>query len=296
MDRIAAINVFVHAAQVRSFVDVGRILGVSALAVGKSVVRLEQQLGVRLFYRSTRSVTLTPEGMLFLERGKRILDEFEQASAKVRQNATASRGLLRISLPMVDDLFGGLVASFRGRNADVQLDVEVTNRPVDVIDEGFDLVIRTGRLSDTRLMTRQLPQFRMIVVASPTYLIEHGEPVMPNDLVKHSLIRVRMPQTGRLQQWVFDPASEVLDEVRPVVVCNDLAMTLSLTRAGHGLAYVPGFAVAKEIANGTLVNLMKGHVAGEEAFQALWPSGRLVTPKVRAFVNFAAGHLKTVLQ
>lgn len=296
MDKIAAINVFVHVAQTRSFVDTGRILGVSASAVGKSVVRLEEQLGVRLFHRSTRSVTLTPEGMLFLERGKRILDELEQASAEVRQNAVSSRGLLRVSLPMVGGIFAPLVSSFREHNPDVELDLEFTNRPVDVIDEGFDLVIRTGQLSDTRLMTRHLVSFRMLVVASPAYLGEHGEPAEPCDLVDHRLIRMRMPQSGRFQRWVFNSGSDAMEAVRPVVVCNDLATILCLTRAAHGIAYVPQFAVAEHIASGALLSLMNGHVTGEEAFQALWPSGRLVTPKVRAFVEFAGAHLKAALQ
>lgn len=296
MDRIAAINVFAHVAQTRSFVDAGRLLGVSASAVGKSVVRLEQQLGVRLFHRSTRSVTLTPEGMIFLERGKRILDDFEQATVEVRQNATSSRGLLRLSLPMVGEVFASLVSSFRQQNPDVELEVDVTNRPVDVIDEGFDLVIRTGQLSDTRLMTRHLASFRMLVVASPAYLGEHGKPHEPSDLIDHRLIRMRMPQTGRFQRWIFNSASDAVDEVRPIVVCNDLTTTLCLTRAAHGIAYVPQFAVAEHLADGTLVCLMNGHVAGEEAFQALWPSGRLVTPKVRAFVDFASVHLKTAVQ
>lgn len=296
MDRLAAINVFVQVAQTRSLVDAGRTLGISASAVGKSVVRLEQQLGVRLFHRSTRSVALTPEGMLFLERAKRILEEFEQASAEVRQNATSSRGLLRVSLPTVGDMFAPLVSAFRAQNPDVELDLEFTNRPVDLIEEGFDLVIRTGQLADTRLMTRHLASFGMCVVAAPAYLREHGEPAEPRDLADHRLIRMRMPQTGRFQPWIFDTASNLVDAVRPIIVCNDLATILSLSRAGHGIAYVPDFSVARHSADETLVCLLKERVAGQEAFQALWPSGRLVTPKVRAFVDFARAHLNTALQ
>jgi DNA-binding transcriptional LysR family regulator len=296
MDRLAAINVFVQVAQTRSFADAGRILGVSASAVGKSVVRLEQQLGVRLFHRSTRSVTLTPEGMLFLERAKRIVEDFEQASVEVRQNAVSPRGLLRVSLPMVGAVFAPLVSAFQQRHPEVELDLELTNRPVDVINEGFDLVIRTGQLADTRLMTKHLVSFRMLVVAAPAYLREHGEPAEPRDLADHRLIRMRMPQTGRFQPWIFDAASDVVDGVRPIIVCNDLATILSLSSAGHGIAYVPDFSAAADVANGALASLMKERVAGEEAFQALWPSGRLVTPKVRAFVDFAGMHLKAALQ
>jgi DNA-binding transcriptional LysR family regulator len=295
VDRIAAINVFVRAAQTRSFVDAGRILGVSASAVGKSVVRLEQHLGARLFHRNTRNITLTPEGMLFLKRGRRILEEFEQAGLEVRQDATAPRGLLRISLPSVDVIFGDLVASFHARRPDVQLDVEVTNRPVDVIGEGFDVVIRTGQLLDTALMTRQLARFRMLIVASPTYLSVNGTPASSDDLIRHRLLMMRMPQTGRLQPWGFDTPGDMPDGIGPAVVCNDLAMILALAAAGHGIAYVPRFAVGRHIADGMLIELLEGHVAGEEAFQALWPSGRLVSPNIREFIDFAASHLRSVV-
>jgi hypothetical protein len=104
-----------------------------------------------------------------------------------------------------------------------------------------------------------------------------------------------MPQTGRLQPWGFDTPGDMPDGIGPAVVCNDLAMILALAAAGHGIAYVPRFAVGRHIADGMLIELLEGHVAGEEAFQALWPSGRLVSPNIREFIDFAASHLRSVV-
>lgn len=296
MNLVTAINVFLHVAQARSFVDAGRMLGISASAVGKGVARLEEHLGVRLFHRSTRSLTLTPEGMLFFERGKRVIDELEQATLEMKRNAEAPHGLLRISLPIVGDLFAPLVAAFCRRNPGVDVDMVLSNRPVNLIDEGFDLAIRTGGIADSGLMTRRLATFRMQLVASQEYIREHGEPLTPRDLQNHKCIRMRMPQTGRLQRWVFDDDYAEVDNARPSITCNDLATTVRMTSAAAGIAYVPQFAVTEQIANGSLVALMTAHVKGEDAFRALWPAGRLITPKVRAFIDFAASALNAAMR
>lgn len=167
---------------------------------------------------------------------------------------------------------------------------------MDVIDEGFDVVIRTGQLSDTCLKMRHLASFRMLAVPSPAYLRDHGEPAAPYELLAPRLIRMRMPQTGRLQRWGLGIAGNAMDENRPAIICNDLATIVTLTRAARGIAHVPLFAISEHIANGTLVRVMGEHGTGKEAFEALCPSGRLVTPKVRAFVKFADVHLKAAVQ
>jgi DNA-binding transcriptional LysR family regulator len=155
MDSVA-LTVFVQVAETRSFVVAGRTLGISASGIGKSVGRLEQSLGVRLFHRSTRSVTLTAEGEMLLGRARRILTEFDAAQTELSQLSAVPKGRLRIGLPMIGEPFLPALAEFQRRYSEVELDLEFDNRKVDVIEEGYDAVIRTGDIEDSRLTTRLL--------------------------------------------------------------------------------------------------------------------------------------------
>ncbi len=294
MDQIAAINVFVQVAQARSFVVASRSFGISASAVGKTIARLEDQFGVRLLHRSTRSVTLTSEGLLFLERARRILAEFEMAEAELSQNASEPRGLLRVSLPMVGDLFQSVLAAFKKRYPAIDLDVDLTNRQVDLIEEGIDVSVRSGHVQDTRLMTRQLGTFRMALVASPTYLSERGVPEVPDDLHNHDCLRLRMPLSGKFQPWRLKEHSEGIEDLNASVICNDTPTTVALATQGLGVAYLPDFAIAREVSDGRLVCILSDWVIGEGHLRALWPSGRHITPRVRAFIDFLSANLLLV--
>ena len=156
MESLSGFVVFVQVAETRSFVAAGRLLGVSASAVGKRVVRLEEKLGVRLFHRSTRSVTLTAEGALFLERSRRILAEIEAAELELSQATATPRGRLRVSLPMGSSLVLPVLGEFMRHYPDIELDLDFSDRMVDVIEEGFDAVVRTGEPSDSRLSSKRL--------------------------------------------------------------------------------------------------------------------------------------------
>ena len=192
----AALNVFAQVADTRSFVAAGRNLGLSASGVGKAITRLEDGLDVRLFHRSTRSVTLTAEGHLFLERARRILSELEAAKTELSQTAATPSGQLRIGLPLVGAPFLETLAAFKARYPEIVLDLEFDNRYVDVIEEGYDAVIRTGDMKDSRLHGRTLGRFRMLLVASPEYLARRGVPNTPADLAQHDCIQFKMPNTA----------------------------------------------------------------------------------------------------
>ena len=159
MDSLNGFLVFVQVAETRSFVAAGRLMGVSASAIGKSVARLEDRLGVRLFHRSTRSITLTAEGTLFLERSRRILAEIEAAQLELSQASAAPRGRLRVSLPLVSSLVLPVLGEFMRAYPEIELDLDFTDQLVDVIEEGFDAVVRTGAPADSRLSARRLGAF-----------------------------------------------------------------------------------------------------------------------------------------
>src|SRR6218665_3604929 len=191
MDSLNGFVVFVQVAETRSFVAAGRLLGVSASAVGKSVAPLEEKLGVRLFHRSTRSVTLTAEGTLFLERSRRILAEIDAAELELSQASAAPGGRVRVSLPLVSSLMLPVLGEFMRAYPQIELDLDFTDRMVDVIEEGFDAVVRTGEPADSRLSARRLGSFQMRLVASPDYLACRSTPRTPADLLQHTCLHYR---------------------------------------------------------------------------------------------------------
>ena len=170
MDSLGSLNAFVQAAEARSFTVAGRQLGVSSSAIGKAVARMEERLGVRLFHRSTRSVTLTAEGTLFLERCRRIFSEIEAAELELSQTHEAPRGTLRVSLPLAGMLMMPTLVAFMRAYPEIMLDLDFSDRVVDVIEEGFDAVVRFAEVGDSRLMSRALGTYRRRLVAAPAYL------------------------------------------------------------------------------------------------------------------------------
>nr|WP_314528038.1 LysR family transcriptional regulator [uncultured Pseudomonas sp.] len=291
MDSLTTLNAFVQVAHTHSFVGAGRVLGVTASAVGKSVARLEERLGVRLFHRSTRSVTLTAEGELFLERSRRILLEIEEAEAELSQVSQAPRGRLKVSLPLVGHPFLPVLADFKKDYPDVELDLSFTDRRVDVVEEGYDAVLRSGEAPDSRLSSRLVGDYRMIVVAAPAYLASRGTPGHPSDLAAHSCILFRFPNTGKLQRWPLRQDGVELDMQLPAaMICNNLEARVCFARQGIGLAYLPDFAIREWLESGELVQVL--HDCTERgSFRMMWPSSRHPSPKLRVFIDFLKARL-----
>ena len=288
MDSVA-LNVFVQAAETRSFVAAGRILGISASGIGKSVTRLEQSLGVRLFHRSTRSVTLTAEGQMFFDRARRILAEFDAAQAELSEASAVPKGRLRIGLPLIGEPFLAVLAEFQQRYPEVELDLDFDNRQVDVIDEGYDAVVRSGDVEDSRLNSRLLGRFRMVVVGTPDYFLRHGRPVHPRDLSRHACIQFRMPNSGKLQVWQLrHDVDEPETQLATTVTCNTNEARLCFALKGLGVAYMSDFSVRDAINAGTLVTVLDDYTTSHNTFRLLWPSGRHITPRLRVFIDFVS--------
>ncbi|MCL2896132.1 LysR family transcriptional regulator [Brenneria tiliae] len=287
MDSLNGFLVFVQVAETRSFVAAGRLLGVSASAVGKSVARLEEKLGVRLFHRSTRSVTLTAEGTLFLERSRRILAEIEAAELELSQATAAPRGRLRVSLPLVSSLVLPVLGEFMREYPEIELDLDFTDRMVDVVEEGFDAVVRTGEPADSRLSARRLGTFQMRLVASPDYLARRGTPVAPADLRQHTCLHYRFPNSGKLETWALRqmPGEPEL-QLPTSMICNNIETRVCFALQGLGIAYLPDFAIREPLADGRLHPILADHVERAGVFHVLWPASKHPSPKVRALVDF----------
>ena len=287
MDSLNGFVVFVQVAETRSFVAAGRLLGVSASAVGKSVARLEEKLGVRLFHRSTRSVTLTAEGALFLERSRRILAEIEAAQQELSQASSAPRGRLRVSLPMVSSLVLPVLGEFMRAYPEIELDLDFTDRRVDVIEEGFDAVVRIGNPVDSRLSARRLGSFAMQVVASPDYLALRGTPQVPADLLQHTCMHYRWPNSGKLETWALRQAPGEPELQLPTsMICNNIETRVCFALQGLGVTYLPEFAIREPLADGHLQLILEDYVEHRGVFYVLWPASKHPSPKVRALVDF----------
>lgn len=288
MDHLGTLNAFVQAAETGSFVAAGRKIGLTASAVGKGVARLEQRLGVRLFHRDTRNMTLTEEGRLFLDRCRRIFEEVEAAEMELTKTAIVPSGRLRVSLPIGGMFLMSIVGEFIEAYPAILLDLDFSDRLVDVIEEGFDVVIRTGASSDSGLMRRSFGRFTGRLVASPAYLARRGTPKIPADLATHSCLRQRSPGTGKLNDWALRDAAMRLPET---MSANTIAPLIELALRGGGIAFLPPFAVNTRIEDGSLIPVLADYIYESGELAALWPTNRQLSPRIRAFVDFMAERL-----
>lgn len=292
MESLGALNVFVQVVETRSFAGTAGRLGISPSAVGKAIARLEAQLGARLFHRSTRSIALTAEGGLLLDRARRILAEVEALTGELSASQAAPRGLLRVSFPLVGMLLMPTLSAFMRAYPEVELDLDFTDRVVDVIEEGFDAVVRTGEVSDSRLMTRTLGAFEHRVVGTRDYFDRMGWPQAPEDLARHGCLQHRYPSTGKLERWpLYRGAVFVGGDLPAAVTASTLEPLIYLVEQGQGVTCVPLFSVRRQLQTGALVSVLEPFLKSVGALRVVWPTNRQLAPKVRAFVDFLASEL-----
>lgn len=293
MDSLSGISMFVTVAELRSFTKAATQFGISSSAVGKSIARMEERLAVRLFHRSTRSITLTAEGALFLDRCRRILSEVEAAEAELSALSGTPSGRLRISTPQLTALVMPTLTGFMRRYPDIALDIDLSDRMVDIIEEGFDAVIRTGMQHDSRLASRRIDACKQVVVAAPSYLSQHGTPTHPRELANHSCLLHKFPATGRIERWPFKlPAEEPEPELKERMACTTIeAITYALLQ-GEGIAFLPTFIIADELRDGRLVTILDDYMDQTVTFSMLWPVSRYASPKLRTFIDYVVTHMR----
>lgn len=293
MDSLSGVSMFVAVAETRSFTKTANQFGVSSSAVGKSIARMEERLAVRLFHRSTRSITLTNEGVLFLDRCRRILSEVEAAEAELSEMSGTPRGRLRVSTPQLTGLIMPTLTGFMRRYPDIALDIDLSERMVDIIEEGYDAVIRTGPPNDSRLSARRIGSCRQVVVATPRYLAQHGTPVHPRELKQHACLLHRFPATGRIEHWPFTiEDGEPEPELNERLTCTTIEALRYALLQGEGIAFLPTFIIAEELRDGRLVTLFEDHLEQTVTFSMLWPSSRYASPKLRVFIDYVVQNMQ----
>lgn len=292
LDNLSALKVFTRAAETHSFTEAGNQLGLSSSAVGKAIARLEQRLGVRLFHRSTRSIHITDEGKQFLESCRRIFNELDVIEAGFADSKSRPSGRLRVSLPLVGMLMMPTLTAFIKANPEIKLDLHFSDSLADVVNDGFDVVVRTGDATDSRLIARSLGNYQLHLVGAPTYFKRSGTPKNPEDLLEHACLHHRFATNGKLERWPLKAQAGVDDIVVPVMsTCSSIEPLIALAEAGLGIVCIPDFAYRPQAANGSLVRVLADHAHHIGTFRAVWPASPYLSLKLRSFVDFLSAHL-----
>jgi DNA-binding transcriptional LysR family regulator len=290
MKSLTDIAVFVQVVESGSFTATAERLDISKSVVSKYVTRLEDYLGARLLNRTTRRLSLTEVGRVFYDRSRKGLADIEDAQLEVSRLQAEPRGTLRINVPMS---FGILhvapaLPEFQRQYPDLTVDMNLDDRKVDVIEEGFDVSVRISELPDSSLVARRIAPCRHAVVASPSYLEQHGTPRSPEDLHDHNIITYRYQQSAN--KWHFqskDTKSISVDVSGSLIMNNSLAIRESI-REGIGITRTPTFVVGKDVQEGRLVKVLTGYETLEVQIFLVYPQRRHLAPKVRAFIDFMA--------
>jgi DNA-binding transcriptional LysR family regulator len=285
------ILVFMAVADEGSFVAGGRAMGLTRSAAGKAIARLEDRLGVRLLHRSTRALSLTDEGRVFHEQGLLILSAVDQAQASVAAHPGTPRGVLRLTVP---DAFGRLVVLPLLRKyllawPDVQAEVSFSDRLSDLVEEGFDLAIRIGQAPpDSRLVSRVVATYQAVLCASPSYLAERGEPLKVDDLAGHDCLL--FSSRNRKQSWRLpgDDGAWSKAPGRSRLRLDSGEAIRDAAASGLGIAQLPDFLVAQDLAAGRLQQVLPALAMGEVKIVSIYPTRRLLEPRVRHFIDLLA--------
>ncbi|MFB0487977.1 DNA-binding transcriptional LysR family regulator [Methylobacterium sp. OAE515] len=289
LDRLTGLIAFARSASLGSYTAAARALGISPSAVSKSVQRLEARLGLSLFTRTTRSLTLTPEGRDLHERALRLLREAEA----IEQAAVAARsepaGTLKVTapLPIGVHLLAPALPRFRARHPKLSVDLRLGDRFADLIEEGIDVAIRVGDLADSRLVSRRLAPHRLCAFASPDYLARRGTPAHPDELAGHACVNFRFQSTGQTLRWPFRIGAKVVDVTPDAGLVTDSSDAVAaILVAGGGIGISPTYVVAPLVARGALVPVLRDFAVERSAVTALWPESRRGNPNVKAFLAF----------
>ena len=290
MDRFEEMRVFTAVVDAGSFVGASDALDMSKAAVSRHVADLESRLGVRLLHRTTRRLSLTPEGEVFHGRCRELLGGVEEAETEITARSGEASGVLRINVPFSFGLLhlAPLWAEFMAQHPLVVLDVTLADRVVDLVEEGFDMAVRIARLPNSSLVSRQLTSTRLVLCASPAYLEAQGRPEHPGDLARHAVLTYSLFSMG--EQWEFtgpDGAPGTTSvKVSPRLRTNSGDTCRVAALRHQGIVLQPSFLVGPDLQAGTLVEVMPAWRSIELGVYAVYPSRKFVSPKVRRMIEF----------
>ena len=279
-----AVKIFVRTAELGSFTKAAATLKMTQSGVSRAVDRLESDLRSKLLYRTTRSLSLTPDGQAFFERCSLLLQEFEDAEHKLIGQQDLPSGILKISSPLG---FGRavllpLLAQLSKTHPDLTIDVTMTDRMVDLTSEGFDASIRIGDIPDSNVIVKHLGIIRLVTIASPDYLKRCGIPKSPEKLSQHNCLNLRYPRTGRLFQWRFiEEGKERRLSVKGNMVLDLGDGLVDLAIQGHGIVQTQGFMAVQALRNKQVMAILEEYAADRGPVSLIYPESRQLSSKMR---------------
>lgn len=293
-DRLSGIAAFVHAAEAGNFSAAADRMHLSRSSVAKSVARLEQRIGTRLFHRTTRSQSLTEDGMLFYQHCLRVMAELDQAEDALARGRSEVRGRLRITMPglLGRNCIAPLLFTLAQRHPQLQLDLSFTDRRVDLIEDGIDLAIRSGVLADNSdYQTRPLGMQHMVLCATRDYLGQRGHPANLEELVKFDGIIYGRGQTSALWRFEQDGGRESAIQIPARMCMDDLGSMLDAARAGLGITRLPLWLVHADLKAGNLVQVLAAERACSYPLHLIWPAARQHSHRLRIVIDQLVTHL-----
>lgn len=288
MEDLSAISAFVRVVEAHSFAAAAPQLGMSASGVSRAISRLEAALGVRLLARSTRSLSVTDEGTAFYTRCRQILADLAEATETVGGAREHPQGRLRVAATMSIGRAALLphLPDFHARYPDIRLELDMGDRPLDMIEEGIDCAIRIGDMPDSSLVARRIGQLRLITCASPGYLLKHGRPTRLEDLREHACIGYVKPPRGVLP-WEYDtPEGRRSIDVAPMLALNDAESVIQAAVMGLGVIQTGDWVAGPYLKHGKLVPLFEGAMARGPALWIVYPQRRHISARVQVFIDW----------
>lgn len=288
--QLGSIELFCLAADTGSFTAAATLAGVTPAAVSRSIARLEERLGVRLFVRTTRQMRLTDGGRIYHQQCRHALAQLVDAEREVTGGQSKPSGLLRISVPTPYAHYRLLprLSAFTRQYPDIQVDVHVSNHNVDFADDGFDLAVRGKAPNDSTLIARTLEEAELVVVATPQYLQGAGTPTTLQALTSHDCIQYQLPSSGRNLTWSFFEEGQPVElETTGNCAClEDYLGCVTLVKHGAGLMQTYRFTVQQELDRGELMEVLSTYAGARRPFILLYPHARHIPQRVRTFIDF----------
>jgi DNA-binding transcriptional LysR family regulator len=290
MQNLTDIAIFVKVVELSSFTAAAEALESSQPVVSKAVTRLEEKLGARLLNRTTRRLSLTEAGSELYRRSVRALKEIENAELEVARFQTEPRGTLRVAAPMSFSILhlGPVIQTFLAQFPGVTVELNMDDRQVDLVEEGYDVAIRIGQLQDSNLVARKITSTRQVMCASPVYLAKRGTPERPEDLLEHNCIVYSFLLTPREWRLVSADGETHAVPVNGTLHSNNGLVNRAAAIAGAGIVLLPTFYIGDQVRSGVLTPVLCAFKPQELAVYAVYPERRNLMPKVRAFIDFLA--------
>jgi LysR family transcriptional regulator, regulator for bpeEF and oprC len=293
MDKLKSLMIFLRSAQHQSFSEAARQLSMSPSAVSRAVARLEDDLGIRLLQRTTRSLTLTEDGATFYQRCQQILDELEAVELEVKQSQSKPKGTLRLnfSIALGKMYIAPRLSQLAAQYPDLVFNVSFSDRMSDIIEEGIDATVRVGSGSDSRLVMQALGTAYPITCAAPSYLKQAGMPEIPQAIAGHRCVNFVLPQSGREITWKFEQEGTAIAlPVQSYLQFDYAEALLEAAVEGAGIIQAPKYIVAKAIQQGKLHPILMNYASQEGTVIAvIYPQKKYLPAKVRVFIEFMSG-------